>query len=148
MTGITWLHFVHDILAPPIYFPWLDESDLLAVTIESLIMSDERYSFDLSDTCIKQVRTFKKSEHVVKMKVKNLDQKFLRYVIQLRIRIKQRSMSEDWFSWTAFPIPSRLCSLKLENNETGNNPNCVVCVVKNFEEGIAAPMFRVIRVDY
>ena len=57
-------------------------------------------------------------------------------------------MSEHWMVRTAITIASRLCSLKLEKNDTGNYPYRLVVIVKVLKKRIAAKVFRIIGVDY
>ena len=49
---------------------------------------------------------------------------------------------------TAITISPRLGGLKLEKDETRNDPYCLVFIVKVLKKRIAAKVFRIIGVDY
>jgi hypothetical protein len=68
-------------------------------------------------------------------------------VIKLGVRIEQWRIAEHWLSRPALAIPTRLSSLKLKEDEAGNDPKRLVFIVKIAKEGVAAEVFSVIRVD-
>ena len=57
-------------------------------------------------------------------------------------------MPEHWMPRTVLTIAPRLGSLKLEKNDTRNDPYRLVFIVKVLKKRIAAPVFGIIGVDY